>query len=149
MGSLFFFKILFIYSWERQRHRQREKQAPCSEPDSALDPRSPGSWPEPKVDTQPFLSWLTFKTFLRDMGNLEAWEKQRRKGARRCSFLHILGTPWLVTIPRYSLLNFPVPIPLLKLIWICNLPSRFLNMLTLRWGSPSKCPSTTCSWFFY
>ena len=28
---------------ERERHRQREKQAPCREPDMGLDPRSPGS----------------------------------------------------------------------------------------------------------
>ena len=27
---------------ERQRHRQREKQAPCREPDMGLDPWSPG-----------------------------------------------------------------------------------------------------------
>ena len=31
--QIFFFKILFISSWEthtdRQRHKQREKQAPC------------------------------------------------------------------------------------------------------------------------
>ena len=49
----FFFKILFIYSWEthreRQRHRQREKQAPCREPDMGLYPRSPGSYPGLKV----------------------------------------------------------------------------------------------------
>ena len=37
---------------ERQRHRQREKQAPCREPDVGLDPRSPGSRPEPKADAQ-------------------------------------------------------------------------------------------------
>ncbi|CAD7681778.1 unnamed protein product [Nyctereutes procyonoides] len=30
---------------ERQRHRQREKQAPCREPDAGLDPGSPGSHP--------------------------------------------------------------------------------------------------------
>ena len=30
---------------ERQRHRQREKQAPCREPDVGLDLRSPGSGP--------------------------------------------------------------------------------------------------------
>ena len=30
---------------ERQGHRQREKQAPCREPDVGLDPRSPGSRP--------------------------------------------------------------------------------------------------------
>ena len=28
---------------ERQRHRQREKQAPRREPDVGLDPESPGS----------------------------------------------------------------------------------------------------------
>ena len=53
--NIFFLKILFIYSWEieRQRHRQREKQASCREPDVGLDPGTPGSWPEPKADTQP------------------------------------------------------------------------------------------------
>ena len=30
---------------ERQGHRQREKQAPCREPDVGLDPGSPGSGP--------------------------------------------------------------------------------------------------------
>ena len=35
---------------ERQRPRQREKQAPCREPDAELDPGSPGSHPEPKAD---------------------------------------------------------------------------------------------------
>ena len=35
---------------ERQRHRQREKEAPCREPDVRLDPRAPGSRPEPKAD---------------------------------------------------------------------------------------------------
>ena len=30
---------------ERQRPRQREKQAPCREPDARLDPGSPGSHP--------------------------------------------------------------------------------------------------------
>ena len=42
-AHLFFFKdFLFI---EMQRHRQREKQAPCREPDVGLDPGSPGSRP--------------------------------------------------------------------------------------------------------
>ena len=52
----FFLKILFIYSWdtqrERQRHRQREMQSPCGEADVGLDPKTPGSWPEPKADAQ-------------------------------------------------------------------------------------------------
>ena len=38
---------------ERQRHRQREKQAPHKESDVGLDPRIPGSCPEPKADVQP------------------------------------------------------------------------------------------------
>ena len=38
---------------ERQRHRQREKQAPCGDPDAGLDPRIPGSCPEPQADAQP------------------------------------------------------------------------------------------------
>ena len=38
---------------ERQRHRQREKQAPRGEPNVGLNPRTPGSRPEPKADAQP------------------------------------------------------------------------------------------------
>ena len=34
---------------ERQRHRQREKQAPCRESDVGLDPGSTGSGPGLKV----------------------------------------------------------------------------------------------------
>ena len=37
----------------RQRHRQREKQAPRREPDVGLDPRTPGSHAKPKADIQP------------------------------------------------------------------------------------------------
>ena len=51
-----FLKILLIYERhiEKQRHRQREKQAPCRESDVGLDPRIPGSHHrEPKADTQP------------------------------------------------------------------------------------------------
>ena len=38
---------------ERQRQWQREKQAPCGEPNVGLDPKTPGSCPEPKADAQP------------------------------------------------------------------------------------------------
>ena len=38
---------------ERQRHRQREKQASTKEPDVRLDPRTPGSCLEPEADAQP------------------------------------------------------------------------------------------------
>ena len=37
---------------EGQRHRQREKQAPCREPDVGLDPRTPGSCPGLKAGTK-------------------------------------------------------------------------------------------------
>ena len=55
---LFIFKD-FIYLFvidthrERQRHRRRDKQAPCREPDVGLDPRTPGSRLESKADAQP------------------------------------------------------------------------------------------------
>ena len=45
----FFLKILFIYSWETQRDREREKQAPHREPNVGLDPESRGSRPGPKA----------------------------------------------------------------------------------------------------
>ena len=38
---------------ERQRHRQREEQVPCREPDVGLDRRTLGPGPEPKADAQP------------------------------------------------------------------------------------------------
>ena len=37
---------------ERQRHRQREKQAPCREPNMGLDPRTPGTCPGLKAGAQ-------------------------------------------------------------------------------------------------
>ena len=37
---------------EKQKHRQREKQSVCREPDVGLDSRTPGSPPEPKADAQ-------------------------------------------------------------------------------------------------
>ena len=38
---------------QRRRHRQREKQAPCENPDVGLQPGTPGSQPESKADAQP------------------------------------------------------------------------------------------------
>ena len=66
--GLFFYKD-FIYSWERkkekQRHTQREKQAPCREPNVGCDPGSAGSCPGLKASTKPLshpgslISWTT------------------------------------------------------------------------------------------
>ena len=47
---------------ERQGNRQREKQAPCREPDVGLDPRTPGSRPGPKAGAQ-LLSHLGIPKF--------------------------------------------------------------------------------------
>ena len=47
------FNKTFKTQRERHRHRQREKQVPCREPNVELDPRTPGSCPEPKTDAQP------------------------------------------------------------------------------------------------
>ena len=38
---------------EAETHRQRNKQAPCWEPDPGLDPGTPGSRPGPKAGTKP------------------------------------------------------------------------------------------------
>ena len=61
---------------ERQRYRQREKHTPCREPDVGLDPKTPGSQPEPKADrcstTKPPRcprSWISNKYLL--MGTLK------------------------------------------------------------------------------
>ena len=55
----FFFKQRFIiYLFMRERKRSRDigrdiGRDSCREPDAGLDPWTPGSYPEPKVDTQP------------------------------------------------------------------------------------------------
>ena len=38
---------------ERQRHRRREKQASCREPDTRLDPGTPGLRPGSKAGAKP------------------------------------------------------------------------------------------------
>ena len=58
MNSLGFFKdFIYLFMTEReresQRHRKREKQAPCRESDVGLDPGTPGSHPGPKAGTKP------------------------------------------------------------------------------------------------
>ena len=77
---------LKVVSRERQRHRQREKQAACREPDTGLDPRTPGSCPEPKADAQllsyPGTSILLFKVM---------------EGSRELVLM------WVISIHRYVL----------------------------------------------
>ena len=59
---------------QRQRHRQRKKQAPCREPDVGLDPRTPGSHPEPKAEAQP-LSYPGVPTFTLKMEYRKWYDK--------------------------------------------------------------------------
>ena len=49
----FFFLRFFIYSFMIERERQREKQAPCREPDVRLDPGTPRSRLGPKAGAKP------------------------------------------------------------------------------------------------
>ena len=51
--SLSLFKRFYLFIHKRHRERQREKQTPHGEPDVGLDPKTPGSRPEPKADAQP------------------------------------------------------------------------------------------------
>ena len=57
---------------EKQRHRHREKQAPCGELDAGLNPRTRGSCLEPKADAQPLshpgVPRIGIKSGFADMG---------------------------------------------------------------------------------
>ena len=46
-------KNVFMRDPERQRPRQREKQAPCREHEVGLHPRTQGSRPGPKAGAKP------------------------------------------------------------------------------------------------
>ena len=49
-----YFVYLFTRDTQRETETQAEReQAPRGEPDVGLDPRTPGSCPEPKADVQP------------------------------------------------------------------------------------------------
>ena len=49
----YFYIVKKMYLFIHERRRQREKQAPCGEPDEGLDPGTLGSRPELKADAQP------------------------------------------------------------------------------------------------
>ena len=76
-----FLKRFYLFIHERQRQRQREKQAPCGEPDVGLDPRTPGSCPELKADTQPLshpsfqvkLTLFKFDMIVNRIGYFQHW----------------------------------------------------------------------------
>ena len=54
MANKFFKRFyLFIHERHRKRQRQKEKKAPCGEPNAELDPGTAGTRPELKADAQP------------------------------------------------------------------------------------------------
>ena len=53
MYSTFWLIRRLIQDDQRERHRQKEKQAPHGEPNSGFNPKTLGSHPEPKADAQP------------------------------------------------------------------------------------------------
>ena len=84
----FFLKTLFIH--ETERHRQREKQAPCRELDAVLDLGTLGSRPGPKADAQPlshlgvppcYLFNITFYFLILFIYFLKFIQRQREKQA--------------------------------------------------------------------
>ena len=73
---------------QRNRDRQREKQAPCREPDVRLDPRSPVSHPEPKSDTQPLSHSGVLGT------RLTWWELPKEQKQKLSAFLKSYVLNW-------------------------------------------------------
>ena len=63
---------------DRQRHRQRKKQALCGEPNVGLNPRTPRSRPELKADVQPLSpdapSCILYFCLLSASHELRQWE---------------------------------------------------------------------------
>ena len=84
----FLFKILFIHSWETQRHRQREKQAPHREPDVGLDPGTPGS---PLSQRQMLSCWAPPR-----LSDSESWWVCHHWSVNKC----------FVSFPQYFLYSF-------------------------------------------
>ena len=69
---------------ERQRYRQKEKQAPSREPDAGLHPRTPGSHPEPKADAQPLSHSAVPRQYLLAEGTLRViLPRGTHRGMRR------------------------------------------------------------------
>ena len=109
---LFFFLRFYLFIHERHRerwrHRQREKQAPYGEPDVGLNPRTPGSWPEPKADAQPLshlgvpdliillqtLQWLLFPLRVKAKSLREALAPQLPLCPQHLLFCPVLTLLW-------------------------------------------------------
>lgn len=88
---------------QRQRHKQREKQAPHRQPDTGLDPRTPGSHPEPKADVQP-LSHPGAPPFhfLNSRARPRRWECMGCPGTHRAVAAHSLSAFPPTCAPRVA-----------------------------------------------
>ena len=53
MEIYLFFLRFYLFIHDREKERQREKQAPCREPEVGLDPRTPGLCLQPKAGAKP------------------------------------------------------------------------------------------------
>ena len=123
----FFSKILFMYSWETHKHR--EKQAPCREPDTGLHPGSPGSHPRLQAapnrcttGAAPLLVFLSFFSFSKILLIHERHKERCRERHRGRSRL-----------PQGSLMQDSIPGP-----WNHDLsPRQMLNL----WATWAPCPS--------
>ena len=108
MLLIFSFLKDFIYLFmrdtekERLRHRQREKQAPCREPDVGLNPGTPGSCPGPKAGAH---HWATqgspdpqilffFKYFIIYSWDTHTHTQRGRDTGRGRSRLHAGSLMW-------------------------------------------------------
>ena len=69
-----------------------EKQAPCTEPDAGLDPRTPGSPPEPKANTQPLSHLGTLFRYFKIRMYAENKTKQKTKNKKT----------WQGCMPHYT-----------------------------------------------
>ena len=69
---ILFFLTFYLFIHERHKNRQREKEASRREPDVGLNPRTLGSWAEPKADAQP-LSPLTVFLYPTSTFELAVW----------------------------------------------------------------------------
>ena len=97
----FFKKMLCIYSWKTQRHRQREKQVPCVEPDMGTWSQDPGimTWAEGRCSTTEPSRCPIMSSYLRTTWN---WVSMEPKWT--CC-ISVSGTCWHVTQHSLSFTN--------------------------------------------
>ena len=139
-----FFKVLFIYSWERQRPRQREQQS-----DARLHPWTLGSHLEPKADTStteppmcPIHSSFKRKKVLNNPAFIKTWflfspdSPHQKMISNKCYWFEFL--PVLTSYFSFSfVISSIVKASPLNLSW-CIPPPPLLCMHTRTWEHESR-----------